>query len=72
MPNVPTGLLSEQYILNACYDTANGRLAAQPSTHDDTSSATSKRSLNEFTVQEILNLVFVPDDPTYGDYLRLY
>lgn len=68
MANVPDGLLSEQYILNACYDPINNKL----SSNLHTSSTNSRASLTERTVQEILNLVFVADDPTYGDHLRLF
>ena len=72
MATVHKGKLSEQYILNACFDNANNRIAAQPSTYDDTSSPTSKGTLTEYTMQEILNRCFVANHPTYGDHLRLY
>jgi len=68
MATAHTGKLSEQYILNACYDPANNKLASNLHT-----SATNSRGLfTERTVQEILNAVFVADDPTYGNHLRLY
>lgn len=65
---VPDGPLSEQYILNACYDPTNNKLASNL----HTSSTTSRNTLTELTAQEILNLIFVADDPTYGNHLRIF